>query len=67
GVAANQTLVRNLECTMYNVQLKAKLHVPPPELCTDNAAMIATCALFNFHPVDPLTLQSDPNLSLNNL
>src|SRR3989338_9040452 len=37
GVASNQKLVRNLQFTIYNLQLKTKLHVPPPELCTDNA------------------------------
>ncbi|MBI4035651.1 tRNA (adenosine(37)-N6)-threonylcarbamoyltransferase complex transferase subunit TsaD [Candidatus Daviesbacteria bacterium] len=64
GVAANQKLVRNLQFTIYNLQLKTKLHVPPPELCTDNAAMIAAAAFFNYHPVNPLILQANPGLSL---
>jgi len=40
GVAANGPLRERL------AQLGAKLHVPPRELCTDNAAMIASAARF---------------------
>ncbi|HEV7586030.1 MAG TPA: tRNA (adenosine(37)-N6)-threonylcarbamoyltransferase complex transferase subunit TsaD [Solirubrobacteraceae bacterium] len=39
GVAANGELRRRLKA------LDAKVHVPPRELCTDNAAMIAAAAL----------------------
>ncbi len=38
GVAANGELRRRLG------DLEAELHLPPPELCTDNAAMIASAA-----------------------
>jgi N6-L-threonylcarbamoyladenine synthase len=41
GVAANGPLRERL------AQLGAKLHVPPRELCTDNAAMIASAARFS--------------------
>ncbi|HEY2141541.1 MAG TPA: tRNA (adenosine(37)-N6)-threonylcarbamoyltransferase complex transferase subunit TsaD [Solirubrobacteraceae bacterium] len=40
GVAANGELRRGLE------GIGATLHVPPPVLCTDNAAMIASAARF---------------------
>ena len=40
GVAANGALRRRLG------ELGATLHVPPPGLCTDNAAMIAGAARF---------------------
>jgi N6-L-threonylcarbamoyladenine synthase len=40
GVAANGELRRRL------AELGVELHVPPPELCTDNAAMIASAARF---------------------
>jgi N6-L-threonylcarbamoyladenine synthase len=40
GVAANGPLRERL------AQLGARLHVPPRELCTDNAAMIASAARF---------------------
>jgi N6-L-threonylcarbamoyladenine synthase len=40
GVAANGELRRRLS------ELDAALHIPPPVLCTDNAAMIASAARF---------------------
>ncbi len=40
GVAANGELRRRLR------ELEAEVHVPPPVLCTDNAAMIASAARF---------------------
>ncbi|MBI2315176.1 tRNA (adenosine(37)-N6)-threonylcarbamoyltransferase complex transferase subunit TsaD [Candidatus Daviesbacteria bacterium] len=43
---------------------KIKLHVPPPQLCTDNAAMIASAAFFLKPVKDPLTIQADPSLAL---
>lgn len=64
GVAANQKLTSDLNLKIKNQKLKVKLFVPPPNLCTDNAAMIATAACFNYHPVNPLALQANPNLSL---
>ena len=39
GVAANLRLKAALECLAHEQGFS--LHVPPPELCTDNAAMIA--------------------------
>lgn len=65
GVAANQKLVSEFRKTINYLRLTINLHVPPPKLCTDNAAMIASAAFFNYHPVDPLTLQANPNLNLS--
>ncbi|MBI2600564.1 tRNA (adenosine(37)-N6)-threonylcarbamoyltransferase complex transferase subunit TsaD [Candidatus Daviesbacteria bacterium] len=62
GVAANQELVRKLK--VKSEKLKVKLHVPPPYLCTDNAAMIAAAAYYQKPTPDILTLQANPNLSL---
>ncbi len=62
GVAANRKLVSdlNLKCQISNL----KLFVPPPELCTDNGAMIAAAAFF-IKPINhPLSIQANPNLSL---
>lgn len=64
GVAANQKLVRNLKLKINNLKLKATLFVPPPTLCTDNAAMIAAAGFFQKKTIDPLKLQADPSLSL---
>ena len=62
GVAANQKLVNRLQIIVNSLQLKVKLHVPPPSLCTDNAAMIASAAFFQEPIGDPLSLQANPNL-----
>ncbi len=64
GVAANQTLVNRLQTTVNTLQSNIKLHVPPPELCTDNGAMIAAAGFFQKPISDPLALQANPNLSL---
>jgi N6-L-threonylcarbamoyladenine synthase len=47
GVAANGELRRRLGT------LDALVHVPPPELCTDNAAMVASAALHGEHLAYP--------------
>ncbi|MDZ4229080.1 MAG: tRNA (adenosine(37)-N6)-threonylcarbamoyltransferase complex transferase subunit TsaD [Patescibacteria group bacterium] len=65
GVAANQKLASELKKTIHALRLTINLHIPPPALCTDNAAMIATAAIFNYQPVEPLKLQADPNLALS--
>ena len=65
GVAANQKLKENLESRIKNQGLNIKLHIPEPNLCTDNGAMIASAAFFQKPIKNPLTLQADPNLSFS--
>ncbi|MFM2309839.1 MAG: hypothetical protein RLY87_1961 [Chloroflexota bacterium] len=56
GVAANARLR-----TALRAKLRIPVHIPPITLCTDNAAMIATCAYW--HPVrGDLAVAVDPNL-----
>ncbi len=61
GVAANRTLLRTVE-------ERAQLPVlcPPPVLCTDNAAMIASAAYFRFRKGErsDLTLDVEPGLPI---
>ncbi len=64
GVAANQKLKENLESRIKNQGLNIKLHIPPANLCTDNAAMIASTGFFIKNEVNSLKLQADPSLSL---
>ncbi len=66
GVAANKKLKEVLTREVEKEIPNGRVHIPPPQLCTDNAAYIATAAFFNFHPIEPLKLQANPNLSLNN-
>jgi N6-L-threonylcarbamoyladenine synthase len=61
GVAANRTLLRTVE-------ERAHLQVlcPPPRLCTDNAAMIASAAYYRFRAGERsnLSLDIEPNLPI---
>ncbi|MDD2822612.1 MAG: tRNA (adenosine(37)-N6)-threonylcarbamoyltransferase complex transferase subunit TsaD [Candidatus Daviesbacteria bacterium] len=66
GVAANKTLSSKLTQSLSEIIPHAKVFIPPPSLCTDNAASIATAAFFNPSPINPLHLQANPNISLDN-
>lgn len=63
GVAANSKLVNKLQVTADSLNIK--LHIPPPNLCTDNGAMIASAAFFQKPITNPFDLQADPNLALS--
>jgi N6-L-threonylcarbamoyladenine synthase len=61
GVAANRALLRRVEELSQLPVL-----CPPPRLCTDNAAMIASAAYFRFEAGqrDSLTLDVNPSLAI---
>ncbi len=61
GVAANSELRRVLA-----ERSPVPVVVPPPDLCTDNGAMIAACAHYRFAAGDvaPLSLDIDPALKI---
>ena len=62
GVAANQELRRQL-----SERLPLAIEYAPMQLCTDNAAMIATLAYYvsqHVSPTDPLELEVVPSLSM---
>lgn len=65
GVAANKKLAEIFLNRAGKEISRAKISIPPPKLCTDNAAYIAAAAFFNYHPINPLELQADPSLSLS--
>ncbi len=64
GVAANQKLSQTLRQRAATELPHMGVLIPPPPLCTDNAAYIAIAALYNFRPVNPLSVHADPSLSL---
>lgn len=62
GVAANQELRKQLQA-----RLPINIEYAPMQLCTDNAAMIATLGYFYAQqkdPVSPLDLEVQPSLSM---
>jgi N6-L-threonylcarbamoyladenine synthase len=64
GVAANLGLRNRLEQEL--LPLRIRLSYPPVEFCTDNAAMIASCAFFHLSrgEISDLSLDVSPGLSL---
>ena len=64
GVAANSGLREGLARACE--ERAVSLHLPTPELCTDNAAMVAACAhaMLRRGLRSPETAGPDPNLSL---
>ncbi|MGI9861869.1 tRNA (adenosine(37)-N6)-threonylcarbamoyltransferase complex transferase subunit TsaD [Moorella naiadis] len=65
GVAANSILRRELQAA--GEQAGLPVYFPPPELCTDNAAMIGCAAYYQYLRRDfaPLSLNAIPDLPLN--
>ncbi len=48
GVTANEELRKQFQTAINNQQLKINLLLPPKNLCTDNAAMVAIAGYFNW-------------------
>lgn len=63
GVAANKRLTEKF-LLRKNTEILQVFHVPPPKLCTDNAAVIATCAYFNYHPLGWRNIKANPQLEI---
>ena len=64
GVAANKRLREKFQSIIHNSKFIIQLRVPPPSLCTDNAAYIASAAFFNYHPVPWQQVDADPSLDI---
>jgi N6-L-threonylcarbamoyladenine synthase len=63
GVAANSALQAAVRA--WSERNGVRAFIPPPQYCTDNAAMIAAAAYYQRDAVrvDPLALSADPNLT----
>jgi N6-L-threonylcarbamoyladenine synthase len=64
GVAANARLRKKFEEQIKNQKLEVVFRVPPPRLCTDNAAYIAGCAYFLHSEVTWKNLAVNPELTI---
>jgi N6-L-threonylcarbamoyladenine synthase len=64
GVAANKRLTEKFQIKIKNLKLKINLHIPPPNLCTDNAAYIASFAYFHNQPIPWQDIQARPDLTV---
>lgn len=58
GVIANQRLREKF--MIHNLHFI--IHLPPPVLCTDNAAVVASFAYFNYHPQPWSKIEALPDL-----
>ena len=65
GVAANTRLTESFKFEIQNLKFEIKLHIPPPNLCTDNGATTAAAAFFHQPTQNPLSIQANPNLSFS--
>ena len=64
GVAANQRLTEKFKQEIKKLNLDIDFRVPPPFLCTDNAAYIATYAFYNQFPVPWDKVSANPELTI---
>jgi len=64
GVAANQRLREVLEFKIQNLKFKVNLFIPPPKLCTDNAAVIGAAAYYTGRPTPWQEVKANPGLEI---
>jgi len=64
GVAANKRLRNKLSERIHRNTPKVKFFSPKPSLCTDNAAYIASCAYFNYRPLNYKKINANPQLAI---
>ena len=64
GVAANFRLLQKFALAIDHLPFSIDFRIPEAKLCTDNAAVIASCAFFNNHPVDWQKISANPELTI---
>ncbi len=65
GVAANQKLRDEFNSSLILNHLSLKFFAPEKNFCTDNAAMIATTAFFNYKAVPWTKIDANPELDFD--
>ena len=63
GVSANGRLADRFRKETENIK-STNFFIPPPKLCTDNAAYIASCAFYNQRETDPFEIDATADLSI---
>lgn len=64
GVAANKRLTEKFISHLSSPISHLQLHIPPPKLCTDNAAYIGSYAYFHNNPLNWRRVQARPDLEV---
>jgi len=64
GVSANKRLREKVISKIEKDNIKIKIYMPKPNLCTDNAASIASCAFFNKKNVNWKKIDVNPELTI---
>jgi N6-L-threonylcarbamoyladenine synthase len=64
GVAANTRLKEKFKAVINKHAPNIDFFIPPPKLCTDNAAYIASHAYFNHSPILWQKLNANPQLTI---
>ena len=62
GVASNSKLRERFQSLIVNGKSSIKLFVPTKSLCTDNAAMIASAAFYNYNEIPWQKVTANPEL-----
>ena len=64
GVAANQRLTEKFKFGIGHLAFDIDFRVPPPKLCTDNAAYIASYSFYNYSPSLWQEIDTRPELTI---
>jgi N6-L-threonylcarbamoyladenine synthase len=67
GVAANQKLREKIQSESKKLTFKVNFSPPPSYFCTDNAAIVASCAYFNYHPLAWRKIKADSSLEIEEM
>lgn len=64
GVSANERFREKLKLALHKNNLSVEFFIPEPKLCTDNGAVIASCAFYHNKPVPWQKVSANPELTI---